>query len=128
LMELLICGLPTIDIDDMRANTEYRGFKESDTVIQWFWQMVGDMDAEEKALLLLFVTGSTKVPIDGFKALHGMNGIQRFQIHRSGGRDRLPTAHTCFNQLDLPEYSSFKVMQERILAAIREGSQGFGFA
>ena len=34
-----------------------------------------------------------------------MNGVQKFQIHRDDrSTDRLPAAHTCFNQLDLPAY------------------------
>ena len=34
-----------------------------------------------------------------------MNGAQKFQIHRDDrSTDRLPAAHTCFNQLDLPAY------------------------
>ena len=41
----------------------------------------------------------------GFGALEGMNGVQKFQIHRDDrSTDRLPAAHTCFNQLDLPAY------------------------
>ena len=40
----------------------------------------------------------------------------------------LPSAHTCFNQLDLPEYESEEIMKEKLLIAIREGSEGFGFA
>ncbi len=41
--------------------------------------------------------------------------------------NRLPSAHTCFNQLDLPEYESKEVLQERLLMAIHEGATGFGF-
>jgi E3 ubiquitin-protein ligase HUWE1 len=126
-LELLICGLPDIDLDDLRANTEYRGFRESDREIQWFWQIAYDLDQEGKALLIQFVTGTSKVPIHGFRDLQGMHGTQRFQICKVGGVDRLPSAHTCFNQIDLPSYSSLKVMQEKLLFAIREGSQGFGF-
>jgi hypothetical protein len=39
----------------------------------------------------------------------------------------LPSAHTCFNQLDLPEYDSCEVLSERLLRAVRE-TEGFGFA
>ncbi|GJN11750.1 hypothetical protein PR202_ga29966 [Eleusine coracana subsp. coracana] len=50
---------------------------------------------------------SANVPLEGFKALQGISGPQRFQIHKAyGAPDRLPSAHTCFNQLDLPEYTS----------------------
>ena len=34
----------------------------------------------------------------------------------------------CFNQLDLPEYTSEEQTREKILMAIREGSEGFGYA
>ena len=50
-------------------------------------------------LPLCSVTGTSKIPLDGFKALQGTNGITRFQIQRASGVDRLPAAHTCFNQL-----------------------------
>jgi E3 ubiquitin-protein ligase HUWE1 len=69
------------------------------------------------------------VPLEGFKALHGSDGIKRFNIHKAyGGSVVLPTAHTCFNQLDLPEYYSEDIMREKLILAIREGSEGFGFA
>jgi hypothetical protein len=32
-----------------------------------------------------------------------------------------------FNQLDLPEYTSGEQLQERLLLAIHEASEGFGF-
>ena len=70
-----------------------------------------------------------KVPLDGFQALQGSDGVKQFNIHRAfGGSHLLPSAHTCFNQLDLPEYPSEEVTREKLLIAIREGSEGFGFA
>lgn len=36
-----------------------------------------------------------QVPLEGFKALQGISGPQRFQIHKAyGAPDRLPSAHT----------------------------------
>jgi E3 ubiquitin-protein ligase HUWE1 len=67
--------------------------------------------------------------LDGFSALHGSDGIKKFNIHRAGGgHHQLPTAHTCFNQLDLPQYPSEEVLKEKLLIAVKEGSEGFGFA
>ena len=71
--------------------------------------------------------GTSKVPLGGFKVLQGISGPQRFQIHKSYGTDRLPSAHTCFNQLDLPEYESKEQLAERLAMAIHEGHEGFGF-
>lgn len=56
-LELLISGLPDIDVGDLRANTQYSGYSPASTVIQWFWQVVGDMEKQDLALLLQFVTG-----------------------------------------------------------------------
>ncbi|KAL8166110.1 hypothetical protein V2J09_007609 [Rumex salicifolius] len=127
-LELLISGLPDIDLDDMRANTEYSGYTPGSPVIQWFWEVAQSFSKEDKARLLQFVTGTSKVPLEGFSALQGISGTQKFQIHKAyGSVDHLPSAHTCFNQLDLPEYPSKQHLQERLLLAIHEGNEGFGF-
>ncbi|KAL0693667.1 hypothetical protein Bca4012_060847 [Brassica carinata] len=74
------------------------------------------------------VLNSTQVPLEGFSALQGISGAQKFQIHKAyGSANHLPSAHTCFNQLDLPEYPSKEHLQERLLLAIHEASEGFGF-
>lgn len=91
-LELLISGLPEIDVDDLRANTEYQGYSSSSTVITWFWEVVREMDEQDLALLVQFVTGTSKVPLEGFKALQGVSGPQKFQIHKAyGPSDRLPS-------------------------------------
>ncbi|KAG5064002.1 hypothetical protein JHK85_005185 [Glycine max] len=127
-LELLISGLPDIDLDDLRANTEYSGYSAASPVIQWFWEVVQGLSKEDKARLLQFVTGTSKVPLEGFSALQGISGSQKFQIHKAyGSPDHLPSAHTCFNQLDLPEYPSKHHLEERLLLAIHEASEGFGF-
>jgi len=125
-LELLISGLPDIDVEDMRRNTEYTGYRPDSPIVQGFFQVVQEMTQEERALLLQFVTGNSKVPLEGFAALQGMRGPQKFHITRVPGTDRLPSAHTCFNQLDLPEYESFAELKERLLTAIKE-TAGFGF-
>ncbi|RCI16673.1 hypothetical protein L249_2219 [Ophiocordyceps polyrhachis-furcata BCC 54312] len=128
-LELLISGLPDIDIDDWKSNTEYQNYTPSSQQIQWFWRAVRSFDKEERAKLLQFVTGTSKVPLNGFKELEGMNGVNRFNIHRDyGNKDRLPSSHTCFNQLDLPEYDTYDMLRSQLHKAITQGSEYFGFA
>jgi E3 ubiquitin-protein ligase HUWE1 len=50
-----------ISVDDLRANTEYSGYSAASPVIQWFWEVVQDLSKEDKARLLQFVTGTSKV-------------------------------------------------------------------
>ncbi|TEA13757.1 E3 ubiquitin-protein ligase TOM1-like [Colletotrichum sidae] len=128
-LELLISGLPDIDVDDWKSNTEYHNYNPSSQQIQWFWRAIRSFDKEERAKLLQFVTGTSKVPLNGFKELEGMNGINRFNIHRDyGNKERLPSSHTCFNQLDLPEYESYETLRSQVMKAITAGSDYFGFA
>jgi len=127
--ELLISGLPNIDIDDLKSNTEYHKYQGNSLQIQWFWRALRSFDQADRAKFLQFVTGTSKVPLQGFAALEGMNGTQKFQIHRDDrSTDRLPSAHTCFNQLDLPAYETYDKLRTMLLKAVRECSEGFGFA
>ena len=87
-LELLLCGTPTIDMDDWESNTIYKGLYQGHgrhkkfQVVQWFWQIVrNDFDAELKARLLQFVTGTSGVPSRGFSVLQGNDGnIKKFAI------------------------------------------------
>jgi len=128
-LELLISGLPNIDIDDLKASTEYHKYLPNSLQIQWFWRALRSFDQADRAKLLQFVTGTSKVPLQGFASLEGMNGVQKFQIHRDErSTDRLPSAHTCFNQLDLPVYETYDKLRSMLLKAIQECSEGFGLA
>ncbi|PIB02137.1 E3 ubiquitin-protein ligase TOM1-like [Cercospora beticola] len=128
-LELLISGLPDIDVDDWKNNTEYTNYTPTSPQVQWFWRAVRSFDKEEKAKLLQFVTGTSKVPLNGFKELEGMNGFSRFNIHRDySSKEKLPSSHTCFNQLDLPEYDSYEHLRHQLYTAITAGSEYFGFA
>jgi E3 ubiquitin-protein ligase HUWE1 len=100
-VELLICGLPDINIDELQMNTEYHNFRASDDNIIWFWEALRSFNREERAAFLQFVTGTSKVPLGGFANLQGMRGTQRFSIHKAYGGETglLPSAHTCYNQV-----------------------------
>jgi E3 ubiquitin-protein ligase NEDD4 len=85
-LELLMCGLPEIDMEDWKEHTEYSG--EYDEVggdhitCQWFWEVVSEFDQEMKARLLQFVTGTSGVPSRGFGVLQGNDGnVRKFTIH-----------------------------------------------
>jgi len=128
-VELLISGTPDIDVDEWRAATDYNGYTQSDPMIVWWWRALKSFNRDERAKVLSFATGTSRVPLGGFVDLQGVQGVQRFSIHRAyGDPDRLPQAHTCFNQIDLPEYSSYEKLRTQLLLAINEGGEGFGFA
>lgn len=124
-LEIMISGRPTIDIEDLRRNTELINYMKNDQIITWLFEVLESFNMELRTAFLQFVTGSSRVPVEGFKDLRGVNGVQKFNIHKEFQEDRLPRAHTCFNQLDLPNYKTKELLIEKLMLAITEGKDGF---
>jgi len=124
-LELLMCGIGSIDVKDWKGNTVYKGdYHPNHIVIQWYWRVVLSFSNEMRSRLLQFVTGTSRVPMNGFKELYGSNGPQLFTIEKWGSPTNYPRAHTCFNRLDLPPYESYQQLRDKLIKAI-EGSEGF---
>lgn len=119
-IELLVCGSRKFDFLELEFSTEYEGGYTKDTqIIKDFWSIVHELPEQSKRKLLEFTTGSDRVPVGGLSRL-------KLLITRHGpDSDRLPTSHTCFNVLLLPEYNSKEKLEERLLKAINY-SKGFG--
>ncbi|XP_061540410.1 ubiquitin-protein ligase E3A [Phycodurus eques] len=119
-VELLICGSRKLDFEALEKTVEYDGGYSKDTqIIKDFWQTLHSFGEEQKRLFLQFTTGTDRAPVGGL-------GKLKMIITKNGSdSDRLPTSHTCFNVLLLPEYSSKEKLRERLLKAITY-AQGFG--
>lgn len=115
----IVLGESDLDLEDLRTGARYEGFREDSDYIAGFWEILGSFDLPQRRSFLAFVTGSNRAPVGGLKELV-------LQVQRNGSEDlRLPLAHTCFNTLLLPEYSSLERLSEALLLAI-ENSEGFG--
>jgi len=119
-LEMLICGEKEFDFNDLENSTEYDGgYSKETNVVRWFWEAVHGMDLEDKRRLLQFTTGSDRIPVGGLAKL-------KLTIAKNGSdSERLPTAHTCFNVLLLPEYLSKEKLNDLLMKAIKE-CKGFG--
>ncbi|XP_052090205.1 E3 ubiquitin-protein ligase HACE1-like [Mytilus californianus] len=94
-LELMLSGIPEIDISDWEKHTEYNGYDRQSPVIQWFWEIVEDFSQENRVLLLQFTTGSSRVPFGGFAKFVGGGGPQHFTINIVPYKEHtLPTAST----------------------------------
>ncbi|KAL1139791.1 hypothetical protein AAG570_006768, partial [Ranatra chinensis] len=121
-LELLLCGTGEYSVTDFRAHHVVNGSSpEFRRILDWFWTAVCNFTHEEMARLLQFTTGSSQLPPGGFRELS-----PRFQITPAPTFGNLPTAHTCFNQLCLPDYDSYEQFEKALLLAISEGTEGFG--
>ncbi|KIK95295.1 hypothetical protein PAXRUDRAFT_827158 [Paxillus rubicundulus Ve08.2h10] len=124
-LELLIGGMSEIDVDDWTKHTDYRGYEMNDEVIQWFWKCIRSWPPERKSRLLQFATGTSRIPVNGFKDLQGSDGPRRFTIEKSGDPSQLPKSHTCFNRIDLPPYKDYASLEQKLTLAVEE-TVGFG--
>ena len=124
-LNLIICGVPLINLAEMMMFSKYEyPFSADHPVVQRFFAVIRHWSSDDLAKLLMFVTGSSRMPIGGFKALKE-SGVP-FTLAPGGDHDRLPAAHTCTNTLDLPEYRSEKELNEKLRLAIEE-CDSFGF-
>jgi len=114
-----------IDVNDWENNTDYEGYNKDDITIIYFWKCVRKFSHENRTKLLLFATGNSQVPVTGFKDLQGSGKIQHFKLKKMGEEKDLPKSHTCFNRIDLPPYTSYTKLKQKLLLAISEGMGGF---
>jgi len=130
-LELVMCGMPHIEMDDWKTHTDYMGQYESQQenhqVTKWFWEVVEEYDEELRARLLQFVTGTSGVPAQGFAYLQGNDGnIRKFCINSiSVSSSLFPRAHTCFNRIDLPLYTSKQQLKDKLTLAVQMECTGF---
>ncbi|XP_013609422.1 PREDICTED: E3 ubiquitin-protein ligase UPL6 [Brassica oleracea var. oleracea] len=120
-LQVLISGsADSLDIDDLRENTNYSGgYNAGHYVIDMFWEVMKSFSTENQKKFLKFVTGCSRGPLLGFKYLE-----PAFCIQRAGGSvsneavDRLPTSATCMNLLKLPPYQSKEQLETKLMYAI----------
>ncbi|KAI8520890.1 hypothetical protein Bbelb_006440 [Branchiostoma belcheri] len=119
-IELLICGSTELDFDGLEASAVYEdGYSKEHKTVQALWSVVRSLSHKHKKMLLMFITGSDRVPLKGLATL-------RITVQRHGpDSERLPTAMTCFNTLLLPSYKDEEKLKNRLLTAI-ENCKGFG--
>jgi hypothetical protein len=135
-LELLCVGGRHLDFKKLEAGAGYGGgLSRGSATVRWLWAEVHALPLRLQQRFLHFVTGSQRAPIAGLESL----GLQ---VHRAQdgpprgaqpaaaadfANGRLPTAHTCFNLLVLPEYDSRQRLKGKLLLAIGE-CEGFGLA
>eukprot|EP00403_Amphidinium_massartii_P036504 CAMPEP_0178457288 /NCGR_PEP_ID=MMETSP0689_2-20121128/46939_1 /TAXON_ID=160604 /ORGANISM="Amphidinium massartii, Strain CS-259" /LENGTH=1237 /DNA_ID=CAMNT_0020083533 /DNA_START=5 /DNA_END=3715 /DNA_ORIENTATION=+ len=108
----IVLGEADLDLEHLRPKAKYEGYDPNSRYIEHFWDILGEFDAMQKRKFLAFVTGSDRAPVGGL-------GELQLLVQRAGvDCDRLPSAHTCFNALVLPEYSSRERLRGFLLTAI----------
>ncbi|KAK0626100.1 hypothetical protein B0T14DRAFT_421487 [Immersiella caudata] len=124
-IELLVRGSDeALDISSLRAVAEYDNWgaanpAENEPIIGWFWDSFERASPADQRKLLLFITGSDRIPAMGAASLT----IRISCLGEDTGR--WPTARTCFNTLSLWRYGTRERLERMVWGAVFE-SEGFG--
>lgn len=118
-LQSMVIGNENYDFNELEKNTEYKGdYNPEHPVIKRFWKVFHEMDLPDKKKFLIFLTGTDRIPILGMKR------VKIIIQSTNGGDAYFPVAHTCFNLLDLPQYTTETILKEKLLTAI-EYKSGF---
>ncbi|CAM9581795.1 unnamed protein product [Chrysoparadoxa australica] len=118
-LELLLAGEPHLDMRELERGAKYEGYTTDSPTVKAFWEVVHELSLPEQQRFLAFTTGSMKAPLGGL-------GNLSILIQRAGpDSENLPSSHTCFNSLLLPDYGSKEKLKPKLGLALTE-FQGFG--
>lgn len=98
-IEARASGEKIFDVEKLRSITEYPNCEETHEIVARFWRVFEAMSELEKAQYLKFVWGRTRLPID-------VTGCHAHEVRLMEDMDKngFPQSHTCFFQLDIPDY------------------------
>lgn len=123
-LEQFVCGSKDLNFNLLKTVTKYmKPLHPKHEFVEWFWDIVlNDFTDQQRKQLLAFTTGSDRAPITGLEDIEFILGIEG---DKEEDQDKLPTAHTCFNQLLLPLYKTKEKLKQKLTQAV-ENCEGFG--
>ncbi|KAL7982104.1 hypothetical protein Chor_001161 [Crotalus horridus] len=121
-LRAMIVGSSKYNWKELEESASYKGdYSATHPTVQMFWEAFHEFPLEKKKKFLLFLTGSDRIPI------YGMSSLRMVIQSTSSDEQYLPVAHTCYNLLDLPKYSSKETLSTRLTQAI-DHYEGFSLA
>ena len=93
-------GTRGFEIQDLRGNAIYQGYKKEEPYLKAFWSILEELDDEHRGKFLRFCTGCSRPPLLGFKYLNPNFCIAK----ENANGPRLMSAATCVNMIRLPYF------------------------
>jgi hypothetical protein len=132
-LQCLLGGGPAVDdltLADWKNHCEYdletrqNGLEKSHVRVNWFWEAVEAMSPSDRADVWRYATGKRQPP----KRSEGGCGslVPKFNLVAIDSRAEindgaLLKAATCYNQLQLPCYSSAQITAQQLRRSVQEG-------
>ena len=105
------------------------GYTKDNRIFHDLIKFMCKLDKLGQRQFLIFTTGTSRLPIGGFKALSPKLTIVKKTFEKGDTPDNyLPTVMTCQNYLKLPEYSNYEILEKKMLLAMKEGGKEFSLS
>lgn len=119
-LKYFVCGPDEITEDQIISKLNFLTIYDNRSMQNFIWT-IKNMTAEERSLLLKFVTGRVSIPVSGSGANLSIN-VHLVELHKTTPPFTLPSSATCSSTITVPAYPTKEIMLERLQKAIREGS------
>ena len=127
-----ICGSKEIkwEINNLYENLNpEHGYTKQSKIFNDLIKFMCSLTDAQKKKFLIFSTGSSRLPIGGFKSLcPKLTVVKKYCEEGSNPNDFLPTVMTCQNYLKIPEYTRYDILEKKILMAMEEGCNEFSLS
>lgn len=110
----LLQGDDKFQWEELEKNAAYQGYCPTDGIIQNFWTVFTEFSEDQKKSFLIFLTGRDRLP----RGCQSRLRIKIKALFKDDPDEHYPEAETCFDVLQLPNYSSIDILREKLLHAI----------
>jgi E3 ubiquitin-protein ligase TRIP12 len=111
--------------EDLVASIKTERFDDHQDILEWFYDVVAELDERHKAAFVRFVTGSPRLRAGGLKEMRP--GLTVRLSHNPDQPRALISATTCKHFIKVPAYASKDLMRERLLFGLENSKDYFGF-
>ena len=118
LLSRMAQGNGIITVQHLKQITVIYDFEEglNNVYVKRFFKAVERLTAEQRKLLLKFITTLTRLPNS---TINPDFKIKIDMLQADNPDEKLPTSSTCFNKLHLPKYSNDEICYQKLLIAIQ---------
>ncbi|KAL3933083.1 MAG: hypothetical protein SGPRY_000437 [Prymnesium sp.] len=115
--ELMVCGTPDINVDDLRSHTRYGvSIDVNDAHVKIFWDVLESFTSQERSQFLSFIWGRNRLPAT--EEEWSDQSMKMHTLDTATPDEHFPVSHTCFFSMEWPRYSSFAIARTKLLYAI----------
>lgn len=122
-LESLFCGsrLEPWNVDELKLHVKFiNGFTAESRTVGYLLETLASFNTYEQRLFLQFVTGRPRLSCGGLANLKPLLTVSLDRSPEGNHDDRLPSAATCINLINLPEYSSREITKKKLVYAMTE--------